>query len=98
MSNTIFEIFRTKYLRDFKHIPTTRTPGYKGENPLEQEWCEYLYSLGCGRNRQHKENSIECPDSYHRAYIPHYIHVPEELALKVLALGFLPEKNQGQIP
>lgn len=56
----------------------------------EAEWASYLHSMGCSRGKQASPNSIECPDSYHRVYTTHWIDVPEELAEKANALGFLP--------
>jgi hypothetical protein len=69
----LWELFRVKYADSF----------YGQEN----EWTSYLVSIGCGRGTIKMSGSISCPDSYHRVYTPHFVHIPDELAFKFLVLG-----------
>lgn len=70
---------------------------FRGDNS-EQNWSNYLHSLECVRRPGRGGAArlwagfitIECPDSYHRVYKLHLIDVPEELAFRVLTLGYLP--------
>jgi hypothetical protein len=82
------EILREKYTRSF--VLYFSAYEIDKNKDLETQWSLYLNSIGCQRTIDYSENSIECPDSYHRAYKIHYIIVPKELALKILTLGTLP--------
>jgi hypothetical protein len=87
----LWEIFRQKYLDDFSKERDD------APNEIERPWCEYIFSIGCKRDRHYKGMTypsdsvmINCPDAYHRAYDSYYIAIPLDFAFKVLALGFLP--------
>lgn len=73
MDLKLFEIFRARYVE-----------GFYGR---EEEWTSYLVSIGCGRGTIRMDGSISCPDSYHRVYRPHWVHVPDEIAFRVMVLG-----------
>lgn len=84
----LYNIFREKYIISFHS--NFRPYEIDKSKDLETQWHLYLVSIGCERSTTHTENSIQCPDSYHRAYNNHYIKIPEELAIKALTLGYLP--------
>ncbi len=54
-------------------------------------WSEYLESLGCERHDVPKAGMIVCPEAYMRTTSSlRWVSVPEEIAIKVLTLGYFP--------
>lgn len=91
----LYEIFESRYREMYRELmPTDMAAGHaliSREQTIVMQWHAYLKDMGMEISDSKSKECVMDPCSKMGArYWFQYINVPEELALKILTLGYLP--------
>lgn len=86
----IFAILERKWrkIREEQRFPFDDRGGFVSLNIAREMWDELLGSVGISASRE--RSGVPDPSSDINEWEPRWLHVPEDLGLKILALGDVP--------
>lgn len=91
----LYEIFESRYREMYRELMPTdmveKSQTDRHERTIVMQWHAYLKDMGMEISDSKSKECVMDPCSKMGArYWFQYINVPEELALKILTLGYLP--------